>query len=471
MPHRDPQQAVLFDDASSGNGRATDAAAHVPGEKRPGYKHVKHVGWIPDSWRVVRLEDLIRNLDAGTSVNGEDRARLNGEKAVLKVSAASYGTFLPSEHKVISIGDLDRVDTTPKAGHIIISRANTYDLVGAAVYVEEDHPDLFLPDKLWQVELRKEEDASARWLNYALSTARMRAQIAGSATGSSGSMKNISQKRFLSLPIATPPPAEQRQIARLLATWDRALAQLARLIDAKQRRLAGLMQRLLTGHVRFQEFVQSSKTQKTEVGDVPEDWSVRRLSAVCSDFKSGGTPARDNESYWQGDIPWITGADVVNQKLNHVRRYITPEAISASSTAVIRKGALLVVTRTGVGKLAIAPFDVAVSQDITGLCVREDKSNVRYLFYYLNQHSRRLKALSQGTSIKGIKRRDLVQRKVVLPPLAEQRKIVSALSAAEAEIDGLRRQRRALRVQKKGLMQKLLTGAVRVPLVEEAEAP
>ena len=77
------------------------------------------------------------------------------------------------------------------------------------------------------------------------------------ATGSSGSMKNISQRSFLSISIPLPPLPEQRKIAEILGTWDEAIATVERLIAALEQRKQGLMQRLLTGEVRFGEFAES----------------------------------------------------------------------------------------------------------------------------------------------------------------------------------------------------------------------
>ena len=83
------------------------------------------------------------------------------------------------------------------------------------------------------------------------------------ATGTSGSMKNISQEAFLSIAIAIPPLAEQRKIAAILSTWDEAITLTHQLIAALQRRKQALMQLLLTGAVRFPEF--DGEWEKSEI--------------------------------------------------------------------------------------------------------------------------------------------------------------------------------------------------------------
>src|SRR4030095_5240218 len=98
----------------------------------------------------------------------------------------------------------------------------------------------------------------------------------------------------------------------------------------------------------------------TEVGMIPSDWKVKKVADVGSRFLNGGTPTTKNEDYWKGNIPWITGADIINQGIGIIRRFISMEAVRNSATNIIEKGNLLLVTRTGVGKLAIAPFDIAI---------------------------------------------------------------------------------------------------------------
>ena len=155
---------------------------------------------IPEHWREVEIRDTVLRLDAGASVLSEERMITSGEIGVLKVSAVSYGRFMPQAHKAVTIpSQIGRLTVIPLKGTLLVSRANTYELVGASAYVENDYPDLFLSDKLWRIQTTEECDAL--WLSYVLGAANTRARIADRATGTSGSMKNISQSAFLSIKI------------------------------------------------------------------------------------------------------------------------------------------------------------------------------------------------------------------------------------------------------------------------------
>ena len=118
-------------------------------------------------------------MTSGVSVKGEDRIKTNSEIAVLKASAVYEGKFFPNEHKtIIDENEQKRAKINPLKDSIIVSRSNTLDLVEHSGYVEHDYLDLYLPDKLWQVELKDKFTVDIRWLAYLiLSTAKQQSDI------------------------------------------------------------------------------------------------------------------------------------------------------------------------------------------------------------------------------------------------------------------------------------------------------
>ena len=199
----------------------------------------------------------------------------------------------------------------------------------------------------------------------------------------------------------------------------------------------------------------------TKLGWIPKEWELVSIEDVCNKFINGGTPSTKIENYWKGNIPWITGADIINQEIHKVRRFITKDAVQNSSTNIIKKGNLLIVTRTGVGKLTIANFDIAISQDLTGVYCNEEKVNTFFLFYYLDYSIPHLARLNQGTSINGITRSTLIKHLIKLPPLPEQQKIAQILSTWDKAIEKTEQLIQAKTQLKKGMMQQLLTGKKR----------
>lgn len=154
------------------------------------------------------------------------------------------------------------------------------------------------------------------------------------------------------------------------------------------------------------------------------------LQEVCR-FISGGTPSTKIPEYFMGTIPWITGADMNGNVITKARQYITDEAIQNSATNIVPKGNILLVTRTGVGKVAIAGVDICISQDFTGLELDKTKVDEWYLLYYLRSQEEALTSQQRGATIQGITRDVVETLKIPLPPLTEQKRIASLLARAD----------------------------------------
>jgi type I restriction enzyme S subunit len=272
--------------------------------------------------------------------------------------------------------------------------------------------------------------------------------FAESSSARSGIPK-INRDELSKFVVALPPLPEQRAIANALSDADALLTALDSLIAKKRLVKQGAMQELLTGKRRLSGF--------------SEKWEVKTISEIGSKFLNGGTPSTHKAEYWKGNIPWVTGADIVDQKvIDVIRRFITKEAVNNSSTNVVEKGNLLIVTRTGVGKIAIAPFDLAISQDITGVYIKKEFALPEFLFWHFNYNANSLRNLNQGTSIAGITRGTLLSLSISLPSLPEQQAIAEILSDMDSEINALETRREKTRLLKQGMMQELLTGKIRL---------
>jgi len=164
-------------------------------------------------------------------------------------------------------------------------------------------------------------------------------------------------------------------------------------------------------------------------------WTMVPLGDVISKLVNGGTPPTDMSIYWNGATPWITGADFTDQGIGPFRRYVSAQALRRTATNKIEAGQILIVTRTGVGKIAVAPCDLAISQDITAVYPNREVVDPRFLCYRMRRGVEELKKLNQGTSINGIVRRDLLLYVLQLPPMPEQRCIAEILSTVDDAIE------------------------------------
>ncbi|MCT4296112.1 restriction endonuclease subunit S [Elizabethkingia anophelis] len=168
------------------------------------------------------------------------------------------------------------------------------------------------------------------------------------------------------------------------------------------------------------------------------EWEVKILSDLGT-FSGGGTPTSSNEKFWNGNIPWISSSDLQEDnifKIN-ISRFITQDAIEKSSTKLCKAPSVLIVSRVGVGKVALSLNDVCTSQDFTN--ISELKCNQLYLAFQLSKVMKKAANEVQGTSIKGISSSEIKSKKIYLPPIIEQEKISSFIEKIDKRIQTQRK--------------------------------
>lgn len=231
---------------------------------------------LPAGWRRVDLGAITERIDAGKSVRAAGRPAEPDEWGVIKVSAMSWGSFLEGENKAIVDPELIDPRYEIHSGDLLISRANTVDLVGATVHVGETRRRLLLSDK--SLRLIPQDGIDKAWLNLALSAPASRLQLADRATGTSESMRNLSQPKILATEVALPPLAEQREIARratgALENADRLLASISTAAAALDRAVREALTKAFRG-----ELV-STEAEPIIAGDEPADSEAERTAVT-----------------------------------------------------------------------------------------------------------------------------------------------------------------------------------------------
>ena len=175
---------------------------------------VEWIGDIPADWDVIRLKSVISFIESGVSVNAAQTPANEGGIGVLKTSSVSKYSFRPEENKEVNVEELGRVSCPVKANTIIVSRMNTPELVGACGFVEQNWPNLFLPDRLWQVHFVKSVNVKYVW--YYLCSNYIRSYYASLSSGTSSSMQNISQGQFENAYLMLPPYEVQLELVEHL---------------------------------------------------------------------------------------------------------------------------------------------------------------------------------------------------------------------------------------------------------------
>ncbi len=174
--------------------------------------------------------------------------------------------------------------------------------------------------------------------------------------------------------------------------------------------------------------------REKEQNNLPYGWEQTSIGDAYRVI-GGGTPSTKNDKFWGGSVPWITSADINGVREIDISKYVTQAGIENSTTNLVPERALLVVTRVGLGKIAIANQPICFSQDLQGLVQDPKLIFPEFSLYFLSFVLQRLKFEGRGTTISGLTKKQLMDTFFPLPPLNEQRRIVAKIEELFSELD------------------------------------
>ena len=422
-------------------------------ENRPGYKYTK-VGWIPEDWDCVPGKRAFSN----STEKGDDG--------------------LPILAVTIDAGIVHRNTLDRKAPNAIVGNGSLHVRVGDIAYNMM---------RAWQgaiglvtqegvispayVVLRPRRGVCSSFMLYLFKSSHYLYFLQSFSYGLTGDRLRLYYKVFALMPIILPPLPEQERIAEVLSAWDRAIVLTGKLIDAKQRLKKGLMQQLLTGSIRFPEF--GKPTCKRD--ELPNGWGVKPIRSIAQVSFSGV----DKKTY-ADETPVrlcnymdVYRNDYITFDLNFMRATASASEVTTFS---LRKGDVMIT------KDSETPDDIGIPAVVTDeldnvICgyhlalIRPDQEKVDSMFLAKELGStraaRHFSTHANGATRFGLTTSAVMRTMVHVPSIGEQKRISAILYAYDREIELLTRKRDLLQEQKKGLMQKLLTGEVRIRMTAE----
>ena len=201
----------------------------------------------------------------------------------------------------------------------------------------------------------------------------------------------------------------------------------------------------------------NKKTPKLRFKDFSDDWEQCKLDDIAKIKTGGGTPKTANPEYWSGNIPWIQSSDLVEGDIVHVNinKFINNNALKNSAAKLISRDSIALVTRVGVGKVAVINQDFTTSQDFLSLS-DFDGSDIKFLAYQLYRLMQENAKVLQGTSIKGITKTELIEQSISIPNSGQEQHLISnVLSKIDSIITLHQCKLEKLKLTKKALLQKL----------------
>lgn len=247
---------------------------------------------------------------------------------------------------------------------------------------------------------------------------------------------------------ALPPLPEQKRIAKVLDDVDRLIENLGKRIVKKRLIKKGVSQELLTGKRRLPGFA--------------GEWKTVKLGDVATMF-SGGTPSSSVAEFYGGQIPWVSITDITiaGKYLDKTQTNLSQLGYDNCSARMYPPNTILFAMYASIGKCCIARKPVCSSQAILGVY---DLQNVdlHYLYQNLSSREREFVLMGQTGTQSNLSKKIVSEILLLLPALPEQRAIAKVLSDMDAEIANLEARQAKLKLVKKGLLQDLLTGKVRI---------
>jgi type I restriction enzyme, S subunit len=402
------------------------------------------------NWVETRLEEAgveIIDGDRGKNYPGQDEFQEDGYCLFLNASNVTKNGFVFSQRQFINAekDSLLRKGRLEKDDIILTTRGT----VGNIAHFDNSVPYKVMRTNSGMLILRnRDRRIHTPFLYSVFRSELIQRQIKRVSFGSAQPQLTVGTVKGLL--ILLPPLPEQRKIAQILGMWDEAIATTEKLIAALERRKQGLMQRLLTGQVRFGEFA-GSEWKKRQLGDILDSRSetseqTDELELFSLTIENGVTPKTDR--YDRGFL--------VRSDNKQYKKVYSKDIVYNPSNLRWGAIALSLIDRT----VLVSPiYEVLTISDA-------NQVSPEYLGYLLS--SRRQIALfsqyAEGTLIErqAVKLRDFILFTVNLPSLEEQEAIAGILEVCDSEIQTAKQATVALKAQKKGLMQRLLTGQVRV---------
>ncbi len=403
---------------------------------------------VPDGWEVKALNTYTKLITKGTTpttygFNFHD----NGINFIKAESIDEFGNidvagiqFIDEEtHNFLKRSQL-------KQGDLLFSIAGVLGRV--TILKKEDLP----ANTNQALAIIRLKENSERYLYYFLQSQFILSQI--KSLNVQMAQANLSLENLNNFQIIIPKEKkEQEKIAKILSTLDKAIESTNRLIEKEKNIKTALMQELLTngidkdGHIR----TRATHTYKeSELGLIPDEWEIKKVSQLSKTF-AGGTPDRENSTYYNGNIPWVKSGEVNQSIITKTEETITQDGLNNSSAKFVQKGTILVAMYGATaGKVALLNIEATTNQAVLAVPLKND--DTFFIINMLEQHMSKLVFQAQGSGQPNLSKQMVDGMLLPIAPIEEQKQIAKILTTQDKKIETEETNLAKLKELKKGLM-------------------
>jgi type I restriction enzyme S subunit len=410
------------------------------------------IGKVSSDWDIVKLEEVLWLLRNGLTTTQNKEG--NGYP-VTRIETISEECIDPNKVGYIhNLSESEIDEYKLRDGDILFSHINSLDHIGkTAIY--EGKPELIIHGMNLLLLRPDKEKIHSIFLLHLLRFYRMK-NIFRAMAKKAVNQASINQTELGRIKILLPPLDEQRAIVGVLGVVDSVIAKTGEVIAKTERLKKGLMQTLLTRGIGHKEYKQ------TPIGTTPKTWHIKKLEdvAIVERGKFAHRP-RNEPRFYGGDIPFIQTGDIAEAKgvIKNYTQTLNEEGLKISK--MFKKGTIVVSIAGNIGDVGMLDFDACFPDSVIGISVR-DNVNGFFLMYMLQNLQHEISAKAPRSTQKNINLAILKLLRIPIPPMPEQLKIATILSDVNKKLELERNEKARLERIKRGLMDLLLTGKIRV---------
>lgn len=349
-------------------------------------------------WKECRIGDVCDTQTGpfGSQLHNEDYVEIG--TPIVTVEHLGNKNFSTQNLPRVSEDDKARLSKyTLLSGDVVFSRVGAVDRCS---YVSEAYNGWLFSGRCLRVRVKDDTELDSQFLYYHFSNEKIRTYIRNIAVGAT--MPSINTKLLNEVPISFPSLSEQKKIAAVLSSLDEKI-ETNRKINARLEELAQAI--FKSWFIDFEPFG----------GVMPEDWKECNFDDVV-EVIAGGTPKTDVQDYWDGNIPWISVKDFVNEPhyVMCTERTISTEGLTHSSTHLLQPGDTIISARGTVGAIAQIQEPMAFNQSCFGLRSKL-KDGMYWLFFLIKNKVFELRQMSHGSVFDTINRKSLSSLQLLVP--------------------------------------------------------
>lgn len=403
------------------------------------------------SWKTVRLEDICVSIS-----DGDHQAPPKVNKGIPFITISNIDNLNKIDFSnVMYVPDnyYDGLDTKrkPQKNDILYSVVGTF---GKPVYIDND--DKFVFQRHIAILRPNLEKIVPKFLYHIMLSREFYAQADTLAIGAA--QRTISLTALRKMKVDIPSLEMQNKITSILAKYDDLIANNNKRIKILEKMAENLYQEWF---VRFR--FPGYETAEF-VDGVPKAWMFKRVEQIGK-IVAGGTPSTKIDEYWNGDIPWLTPADLSSFSGIYISRGsidISELGLRKSSAVMLPTNTVLLSSRAPIGYVALAKNPIATNQGFKSVICNEDTVNCYYLFYFFKMNKSLLESFGSGATFLELSAKGLSRMKILIPSFDIQNKFGKFISKIADEVDMLQQQNQNLIKQRDYLLPRLMSGKLQV---------